>query len=67
MFLQSSVNLIILFQSGILTPNSGKDQKTRSSPHSGSISVLNIGFLVAKWVLLARKPRGPDIFRPLQC
>ena len=24
-------------------------------------------FLVAKWVLLAKKLRRPDIFRPLQC
>ena len=67
MFLQVWLNLIIFFQSGILPPNSVKDQKTRSSPHSESISVLNFGFLVAKWVLLAKKPRGPDIFRPLQC
>ena len=27
----------------------------------------NVGFLAANWVLLTRKLRGPDIFRPLQC
>ena len=93
MFLRSLVKLN-LFQSGILLPNSGADQKkglrrklvlfhprifkfrpqiqlntktNRSSPHSGSISDRNYGFLVAKYVLLSKKPRGPDIFRPLQC
>ena len=38
--------------------------KKRSSPHFGSISVWNLGFLVVKWVLLAKKLRGPDIFSP---
>ena len=36
----------------------------RSSPHSGSISVRNFGSLVAKWVLLAKKPRGQTYFAP---
>ena len=61
------VNVIILFHSGILPPNSGEDQKKRSLPHSDSISVRNFGFPVAKWVFLAKKLRGPDIFCPLQC
>ena len=38
--------------------------KKRSSPHSGSISVRNFGFLVAKLVLLANKLRGQTYFAP---
>ena len=41
--------------------------KKRSLPHSGFISVWNFGFLVAKWVILAKKPMEPNIFRPLEC
>ena len=59
------LNLIILFHSRILLPNSGEDQKERFLPHSSSIPVQKFGFLVAKWVLLAKKPRGPEIFCPL--
>ena len=44
-----------------------KKEKKRFSPHSGSISERNFRFLVAMWVLLAKKPRGRDIFQPLQC
>ena len=40
--------------------------KKRSLPHSGPTSVQNFGFLVAKWVLHAKKLRGPDTFCPLQ-
>ena len=65
MFLQSLVKLTILFQFRILLLNSGEDKK-KFSLHSGSISVRNFRFLDAKWVLLAKKPMGPDIFRPLQ-
>ena len=49
-----------------MPPNSGEDKK-KSSPHSVSISVRNFGFLVAKWVLLAKKTRRLDILCPLQC
>ena len=33
--------------------------------HSGSISVWNFEFLIAKWVLLAKNWREADIFLPL--
>ena len=39
--------------------------KKRSLHSSGFISVRNFGFFAAKWVLLAKEPRKPDIFRPL--
>ena len=60
----------VLFQlkiSGFCTQIQVKTKIERSSLHSGSISVRNFRFLVAKWALLAKKPRGPDIFHPLQC
>ena len=57
----------MLFQSGILLPNSGEDQEKRSSPHSGFILVRNFGFLVAKWVFLAKKLSRSDVFHLLQC
>ena len=50
-----------------------RPKKKKSLPHYGSISVRNFGSslclesLRAKWALLAKKPRGPDVFRPLQC
>ena len=59
---------LVLFQSGIseVRPQIQVKTKTkRSSPYSSSVSVRNFGFLVAKWVSLAKKPRGRDIFCPL--
>ena len=41
LFCEVSLNLLILSQYGILPPNSGEDQKKRSSLHSGCISVQN--------------------------
>ena len=66
MFFEVWLNLIILFRFGILPPNSGKDQKKqkRSLPHFGSFSVRNFGFLVAKGLLLAKKPRGQTYLPP---
>ena len=50
---------------GSLTPNSGEDlNKNRSSPYSSYVSVRNFGFLVAKWVSLAKKPRDETYFAP---
>ena len=59
---------LVLFQLGISKFCSRFQMITktqRSLPYSSSISVWNFEFLVAKWVLLAKKSRGPDIFRPL--
>ena len=49
MFLQCLVKLNNSISVRILPPNSGEDQKKkkRSSPHSGSILVRNLEFLVA--------------------
>ena len=61
---------LVLFQLGISKFCSRIHLITKtqwSLPYSSSISVWNFEFLVAKWVLLAKKSRGPDIFRPLQC
>ena len=65
---------MILFQSEILPPNSGEDQKIGCSPHSGSISMRNFEFfdytlifLSTKWAVLVKKPWVPDIFRPFEC
>ena len=56
----------MLFQSGILPPNSGEDRKKKVFILFCSISIWIFGFLVTKWGLLAKKSRGPDIFCPLQ-
>ena len=43
-------------------PKFRRRPKKRSLLYSGSISVRNFGFLFAKRVLLAKKPRGPSVF-----
>ena len=65
MFLRSLVKL----NNSILVQNFApkfrwwrKKKKKRSSPHFGSTSVWNFEFFVAKWVLLAKKPRGQTYF-----
>ena len=67
MFLRSLAKLNDSISFRNLPPNSGADQKQWSLLRSSSISVRNFGFLVAKCVLLAKKPRRPDIFCPFQC
>ena len=47
MFLQCLVKLNNSISVRILPPSLGEDQKKRSLPHSGSISVRNLEFLVA--------------------
>ena len=56
MFLQSF--------SGILPPNSDENQKKISTEFWFYLSP-EFRFFAAKWVLLAKEPREPDIFRPL--
>ena len=34
---------------------------------SQSVISGHLYILSAKWALLAKKPRGPDVFRPIQC
>ena len=51
MFLQSLVNFNNSISLWNFAPNLREDQKKRYLPHSGSISVQNFGFPVAKWVL----------------
>ena len=66
MLLQVWLNLIILFQFGILLPNSGEDKKKVCaafwfylSPEF-RISCCQVG-------ITCQKTEGPDIFSPLQC
>ena len=67
MFLQSLFKLNNSISARNFPPKFRQIQKKKSLPHSGFISVRNFEFLVAKWVLLARKRRQPEIFRPLLC
>ena len=65
MFLPSLVklnNYISVHNFKILPQNSGACPKKRSLRHSSSISVHIFRFLVAKWVLLAETPRGPETY-----
>ena len=67
MILQSLVELNNSISVCIFAPKFRWRPKKRSLLHSCSISVVwNFGF-VAKWVVLAKKTRGPDINHPFQC
>ena len=70
MFFKVRLNLIILFQSGILPQIqvNSRRLKKKSLPDSGSISVQNFGFFVAKWILLgARNILPPLVSDPRGC
>ena len=67
MFLQSLVKLKQFYFSAEFCPQIQLKIKKKSLLHSGSISVWTFKFFVVKWVLLAKKPRRPDIIRLLQC
>ena len=60
MFLRSLVKLNNSVSFWNFAPKIQVKTKKRFSPHSASISVRNFGFLIAKWILLAEKLRGPD-------
>ena len=65
MFLQSLVKLNNSISVRNFAPNSDEDQKKKkSSPHSGSLSVWNFRFLVAKGYCLPENQGGHTRFAP---
>ena len=67
MFLQSLVKLNDSVSVRNFAPNSREAKKKKKGLRHMLVlyQSRNFEFLVAKWVLLAKKPRGPDIFCPL--
>ena len=66
-FCQVWLNFIILFQSEILPPNSGEDLK-KGLRRTLVLSQSAISdFLLPSGYYKPKKPRGLDIFCPLQC
>ena len=66
MFLQSLVNLVIVFWFGLSPPNLGEDQK---KVFAAFWFYLSSEFRISGWQvgITCQKTEVPDILRPLQC
>ena len=66
-------NSISVWNCGILPPNSGEDQKKVFAAFwfylKAEFRIMYLPWVSSgtTWALLAKKPRGPDIFRSHQC